>query len=247
MTLYGYGDSWTAGEGSTPDKNEWENYSYVKLLGDKLNIPSINYGISGNSNQKIFNKVVADVKERKVKSDDLVIVMWSSSLRDVVPYLPNDEWISWSVKHLMSLPEKFVYSSIHNDKKYDEFIKDFKMFFISDLFNQNYYNIVNQNYILFTQRLFEHYDIKYVMCDCIEKMVIDVSDNDNKSNYIDKEKYWNYGTKTLRELLFETGKLDIWENDNVTHDTKPSLHPNKEGYKIITEELCSFIHNLKYL
>ena len=90
MTLYGYGDSWTAGEGSTSNKDEWEYNSYIKQLGDKLNIPSINYGISGNSNQKIFNKVVADVKEFKVKSNDLVIVMWSSSLRDVVPFLPND-------------------------------------------------------------------------------------------------------------------------------------------------------------
>ena len=245
MTLYGYGDSWTAGEGSTSNKDEWEYNSYIKQLGDKLNIPSINYGISGNSNQKIFNKVVADVKEFKVKSNDLVIVMWSSSLRDVVPFLPNDEWISWSVKHLMQFPEKFVYSTIHNDKKYDDFIRDFKMLFISDIFNQNYYNIVNQNYILFTQKLFESYNINYVMCDSIERMVINLNKQDDRGQYINKERYWNYGSKTFREMLFETNRLDIWEQENVTHDIKPSLHPNKLGYGLICEEMYNFLKKLK--
>jgi lysophospholipase L1-like esterase len=243
MKLYGYGDSWTAGEGSSTDKSEWEKFSYIKLLGDKLNIPSINYGISGNSNQKIFNKVVADVKERKIKSDDLVIVMWSSSLRDTVSFLPNDEWISWSVKHLMNLPDKFVYSTTHNDETYDKFINQFKMFFISDLFNQNYYNIVNQNYILFTQKLFEYYGIKYVMCDSIERMVMNVIKQDDKGEHIDKKRYWNYGSKTFRELLFEHGG-DVWEHPNVVIDNKPSLHPNRNGYSIIFDELDKFISKL---
>ena len=141
MKLHAYGDSWTEGQGTTIDRKEWKNYSWVKIVSDKLGIYSNNNGISGNSNLSIFNKVVDDLIENKIQENDIVVVMWSSSLRDTVPFLPKNEWVSWSVKHLAELPYKFIESSQSKNEKYNNFLYSFKELFITDLFNQNYYNI----------------------------------------------------------------------------------------------------------
>ena len=103
--LHAYGDSWTEGQGVDgeliyTDREELKNYrneySWVNLLSKKLDVPFVNNGISGYGNNKIFNQIVSDVQSKKIKSEDFVIIMWSSSLRDYVPFLPNNEWISWS-------------------------------------------------------------------------------------------------------------------------------------------------------
>jgi hypothetical protein len=138
MKLHAYGDSWTEGQGTSNDRNEWKNYSWTKVLSDKLNVKSVNNGISGSSNLNIFNKVVDDLIEGKIKKNDIVVIMWSSSLRDLVPFLPKNEWVSWSIKHLIEYPHKFVESYQSENEKYNNFLYSFKELFISDLFNQNY-------------------------------------------------------------------------------------------------------------
>jgi len=101
--LVAYGCSWTEGEGadvsielnlSPNEKRKFRNEnSWPKFLSDKLDIPKcLNRGISGNSNRKMFNDIVKDIENGNVTSDDFVCVMFSSSLRDYVPYLPQGEW-----------------------------------------------------------------------------------------------------------------------------------------------------------
>ena len=65
MILRAYGDSWTVGQGCNRliedklDKEEkilfQKNHSWVNLLAKKFGVESINNGVSGNSNFKIFN------------------------------------------------------------------------------------------------------------------------------------------------------------------------------------------------
>ncbi len=241
MKLHAYGDSWTEGQGTTEDRNEWKNYSWVKVVSDKLGISSINNGISGNSNLSIFNKVVDDLIEGKINGNDIVVVMWSSSLRDVVPFLPKNEWVSWSVKHLVEYPHKFVESYQSENEKYDNFLHSFKKLFITDLFNQNYYNIVNQNYIIFLQKMFEFYNIKYVMFDAFESMIIDIKKDDDKTNIINEKYYWEFNKKTIRDLLNNTNRPDIWEHLD-DYKERPTQHPNIEGYKIISEVVYDFLN-----
>lgn len=241
MKLHAYGDSWTEGQGTTEDRNEWKNYSWVKVVSDKLGISSINNGISGNSNLSIFNKVVDDLIEGKINENDIVVVMWSSSLRDVVPFLPKNEWVSWSVKHLVEYPHKFVESYQSENEKYDNFLHSFKKLFITDLFNQNYYNIVNQNYIIFLQKMFEFYNIKYVMFDAFESMIIDIKKDDDKTNIINEKYYWEFNKKTIRDLLNNTNRPDIWEHLD-DYKERPTQHPNIEGYKIISEVVYDFLN-----
>jgi hypothetical protein len=245
MKLHAYGDSWTEGQGTTDNRKEWKDYSWVKIISDRMGIISINNGISGNSNLNIFNKVVDDLIEGKIKEDDIVVIMWSSSLRDLVPFLPKNEWVSWSVKHLIEYPHKFVESYQSENEKYNNFLHSFKELFITDLFNQNYYNIVNQNYIIFLQKMFEFYNIKYVMCDAFESMMIDLKKQDNKLEIINKKPYWEFNKKTIRDFLNNTNRDDIWEHIEDYRD-RPTQHPNIEGYKLISNILYDFIIDLYY-
>lgn len=252
MILHGYGCSWTEGEGADIEientitdrekKKIFRNtHSWVNGLANKLNINSINNGISSNANNKIFNQVIIDIQNFRIKRGDFVVIMWSSSLRDYVPFLPTGEWISWSVKHLLQTPEKFINSYKSSNTHYDEFMSYYKDFFVGEMFNQNYYNIVNQNYILFLQKMFEFYDIKYLMCDGLESMFIDLHKKDNITHLINKTNYWGFKNKTFRDFLNTTNKLDIWEYQDVTYKTRATQHPNKNGYNLISEELYNYI------
>ena len=253
MALIAYGCSWTEGQGADvnyentiTDKEKIIEFrkdnSWVKFLSDKMGLPYINNGISGNANNKIFNQVVSDIQNNKINKDDIVIIMWSSSLRDYVPFLPKGEWISWSIKHLLERPERFFNSYSSDNKTYDNFLIEFKEFFVTEMFNQNYYNIVNQNYIIFLQKLFDYYNIKYYMCDGIESMLIDLHKKDDITDSINKKPYWGFNKKTFRDFLSNTKRMDVWEYQDVTYDTRATQHPNKEGYKLIAEELYKHIN-----
>ena len=249
MILHAYGDSWTEGEGcnleieSTLKNQELIIYrnqnSWVKLLADKLNLQWINNGKSGNPNSVIFNSIIDDVTNDRIKKGDLVIVLWSSSLRDYAAFLPRQQWVSWSVKHLVNLPEKFINSYKSNNETYDSFLREYKSFFLDNLFNQNYYNIVNQNYIIFLQKLFEFYGIKYVMADAFDMMVVDPNEKDDVSNMIKTKYYLEYRKKTMRDILQET-KLDCFEDIKMI-SKNPAQHPNIVGYNLISVEFNNYI------
>ena len=252
MILHAYGCSWTEGEGANievennlTDRDAKQlfrnNHSWPKYLAEKLNLSHHNNGISGNANNKIFNQIVTDVQDGRIGENDLVVVMWSSSLRDYVPFLPKGEWVSWSVKHLLEAPEKFINSFKSNNDKYNNFLIDFKNLFIGELFNQHYYNIVNQNYIIFLQELFRYYNIKYVMCDGIESMLIDLHKKDDVTDNIDSKKYWGFGKETFRDFLNKTNRLNIWEHQNANFQTRATQHPNSLGYNLISEEIYNYI------
>lgn len=247
MILHGYGCSWTAGEGSdisiestlrNQDLILFRNkHSWVNKVANKLGIQSKNNGISGNANNKIFNQIVSDIQDERIKENDLVIIMWSSSLRDYVPFLPKGEWVSWSVNHLLQSPEKFIESYKSSNTKYTDFLIDYKDFFILNLYNEEYYNIVNQNYIIFIQKLLNHYGVKYMMCDAFEPMIT----NKKYTNLINTENYWGFFTKTFRDLLNDTDRLDIWEHTDANFKTRATQHPNIEGYNLISEEIYNYI------
>jgi len=249
MILHAYGDSWTEGEGcnleieSTLKNQELIIYrnqnSWVKLLADKLNLQWINNGKSGNPNSVIFNSIIDDVTNDRIKKDDLVIIMWSSSLRDYAAFLPKQQWVSWSIKHLVSLPEKFINSYKSHNEVYDSFLREYKSYFLDNLFNQNYYNIVNQNYIIFLQKLFEYYNIKYLMCDAFDSMVVDPNKTDDVSNLINTKNYWEYRKKTMRDFLKEKN-TDCFEDIKMIKKN-PAQHPNTNGYNLISQELYNYI------
>ena len=250
MILHAYGDSWTEGEGCNLEKEKTlknqeliiyrNKQSWVKTLADSLDINWINNGKSGNPNSVIFNSIIDDVTNGRVKKGDLVGIMWSSSLRDYAAFLPRQQWVSWSIKHLITRPDKFINSYQSSNETYDSFLREYKNFFLENLFNQNYYNIVNQNYIIFLQRLLEFYDIKYFMVDAFDKMVntSNMNKSDNYLDLINTKKYWEFHTSSMREYLEKTN-TDCFEDTD-----EPGKHPNSFGYNLISQELynLSLIH-----
>jgi hypothetical protein len=247
MILHAYGDSWTEGEGCNLEKEKTlknqeliiyrNKQSWVKTLADSLTINWINNGKSGNPNSVIFNSIIDDVTNGRVKKGDLVGIMWSSSLRDYAAFLPRQQWVSWSIKHLISRPDKFINSYQSSNETYDAFLREYKNFFLEKLFNQNYYNIVNQNYIIFLQRLLEFYDIKYFMVDAFDKMVntSNMNKSDNYLDLINTKKYWEFHTTSMREYLEKTN-TDCFEDTD-----EPGKHPNSFGYNLISQELYNYI------
>lgn len=247
MILHGYGCSWTEGEGCDNSVEKLlqnqelilfrNQQSWVKLLADKIGCQWINNGKSGNPNSIIFNSIIDDVTNGRVKKGDFVAIMWSSSLRDYAAFLPRQQWVSWSVKHLLERPDKFINSYKSNNSSYDMFLKEYKNFFLEHLFNESYYNIVNQNYIIFLQKLFEFYGINYFMVDAFDKMV-DIgrlNETDNYLHLINMKNYWNFGIFSMKEFL-EEKEIDCFENTN-----NPGKHPNALGYNLISEELYNYI------
>lgn len=249
MILHGYGCSWTEGEGCDVElektlKNQQLNlfrnsHSWVKGVADKFRCGWINNGKSGNPNSVIFNNIIDDVTNGRIKENDLVIIMWSSSLRDYAAFLPRNQWVSWSVKHLINLPDKFTNSYKSNNTKYDQFLSDYKTFFLSMMFNQNYYNIVNQNYIIFLQKLFKEYGIKYLMIDGFDKMIHHIQPSDDITHLINKKNYWEFDKSTMRDFLIKT-ETDCFETKQ-TIDENPAQHPNSLGYNLISEEIYNYI------
>lgn len=252
--LVAYGDSWTGGEGCNREIEDTlsmhekliyqKNNSWVSFLSEKLNITFENKGVSGNSNNKIFNLIADDIRNGVTTKDDLVIIMWSSSLRDSLPFFPKlydkGEWLSWSMKHLIEAPEKFIKSTKSENKFYDFFLEDYKKFFLSNLFSDYYYSIINQNYIIFLQNYFEYYGIKYIMCDGIESMFTGLNPSFDKSNLIKKEYYWECNQNTIQNWLIENSDDSVWEHKERWKDVS-NQHPNIKGHKMIAEELNSFI------
>ena len=238
MKLYCYGDSWTEGVGvnrpvengilTLHDKKIYRNqFSWPKNLSELLSINYENCGISGSSNKEIFDTIINDIKSNKITEGDLVIILWSSSLRDNVSFFPENEWHSWGLNYIDKENLKYwgVGQKLTKDVTYNKFIYDYKMFYTTQIFNQNYYNIVNQNYIIFLQKLFEHYNIIYVMADAFDSMVIDINKDDDKAHHINTNLYWNFSLKTFKDYLSNLKDNSVWE-DNLPFEIKPCKHPS---------------------
>jgi lysophospholipase L1-like esterase len=251
MKLFCYGDSWTEGQGCDSIKEyaikdrlllqEFRNqYSWPKYLSLKLKCSFENKGYSGRANNLIFNDVISDLRNGNIHKGDLVVIMWSSSLRDYVHFLPKGEWISWSSDELKLLPQKFIESYKFGDEKYNNFLSNYKGFFLENMFNQNYYNIINQNYIIFLQKILEEYNVKYLMSDAFDFMVQSPNKEDDITHLINKKNYWNFGTQTIKDYLSNTNDLSIWELVN-TPAEDISKHPNAKGYNIISDLLYNYL------
>lgn len=259
MKLFTFGDSWTEGVGSDlTEENKVDDYvektkirhlhSWPTKLAEKLDIQFQNNGIGGCSNKTIFDAVCSFLETDKIKTNDLVVIMWSSSLRDEVPFFPKDEWHFWgqrytSKQHLY----KFIFDNIKESKNkdYSFFKKEYKTYFFNELYDETYYQIVNQNYILYLQFMFQRMGVKFLFCDAFDLMVNNPNNTIDKTHLINKNHYIHFGQKTMKDLLTETNRKDVWEDNSLWINTF-GKHPNKNGYEILSRLIYEWIinHNL---
>jgi lysophospholipase L1-like esterase len=256
MKLFAYGDSWTEGCGINPSKEilienkEERKYfrnskAWPKVLSSLLGLDHQNEGIAGTNNNTIFNKVIENVKSGKIREGDLAIVMWSSSLRDDVPFFPEGEWRVWGLNYIKPKhKDKWFISNeiaLTKNPSYNQFLIDFKNVYINDLFTRDYYNIINQNYILFLQHLFNFYKINYIFCDGFDKMIDGIKKENDKTYLIDQSCYWKLSKKTLKDLLIDTEDKLVWEDPKYDIKEIPGMHPSELGYELIASEIYNFI------
>lgn len=258
MKLFAFGDSWTEGVGgnlteefttSIAEERTMirQKYCWPKHLSDLLKCEFVNLGVGAFSNNAIFNSICNKLKNEIITQDDFVVIMWSSSLRDQLPFFPNEDSLHiWGKRyktkqHLI----KYIFDGItSNNINYNRAEKDFRDYYITNLFNDSYYDIVNQNYILHLQFVFKEMGIQYLFCDAFDIMINKgiISQIDN-SNLIDSNRYWGYRERTFADLLIELKRRDVWEDNNYWDNLTIGKHPNSIGYRLIAEELYKFILN----
>lgn len=256
MKLYTFGDSWTEGVGGNL-KEEYDTdipeertsirqkYCWPKHLSDLLECEVKNYGVGAFSNNAIFNTIFHQLKNEIITQDDFVVIMWSSSLRDELPFFPNENSFHvWgnrykSKQHLL----KYIFDGIKSDKtNYNRAEKNFRNYYIDNLFNESYYDIINQNYVLHLQFMFKELGIRYIFCDAFDTMINNkIIFNVDKTNLIDEDRYWGYRSKTMANLLIDTKRKDVWEDNNHWVDSTAGKHPSGNGYQLIANELYRFI------
>jgi len=257
MRLLTFGDSWTEGVGGNLSEELTtekfgertvirQKYCWPKHLSELLKCEFENYGVGAFSNNLIFNSVCHKLKNEIITQDDFVVIMWSSSLRDDVPFFPNENnFHLWGQRYKSKQNLiKYIYDGIIGEKssKYNRAEKNFREYYINDLFNQTYYDIVNQNYILHLQFMFKELGVRYVFCDAFDMMINEnINENVDKTTLIDNNRYWGCRSKTMVNLLSETKRKDVWEDNLLWEEWTVGKHPNNNGYKIIADELFAFI------
>jgi hypothetical protein len=121
-------------------------------------------------------------------------------------------------------------------------LKSYKEFFINNLYDDTYYNIVNQNYILFIQKLLESYNINYIFCDAFDFMINkNITPEFDKTHFINKSNYYKFSEETFRDFLISLDSTagDLWEESTFWPDA--IKHPNANGYQKISDKIFDFI------
>ena len=271
-----FGDSFTEGEGAWLEKtieiekqyNESPEgrlkvaefnykYSWPKVLGDCLKAEEIaNNGSCGASNERIFNRIFEyDRDKGNINETDLIVVMWSSTIRDKLPFFPSifqnngPIGLGWSYKELLDKHYSNVnfitrYNIKEKDKEYLDnvltpFMDDFFKKFTVNCYDNSYYNLLNFNYIYLLQEFFKFKGCNYIFIDGFESMN-SFDANYEKWDLIDKSKYWKFGESTAWDFINNIGG-DVFENQELSFNPPgQKCHPNRNGYKLIGEEIASF-------
>lgn len=262
MKIHCFGDSWTEGIGV-----EWEPgngamtieqryhsnwklerclYSWPGQLQSLLKNKYIvnNFAQAGYSNFQIYETIIKNLENNKIEKNDLVIICFSSIIREPLNFLANG-FINYSnVCHIDNQKYPHWISNIENDKLKKALINNYEEFLVNRI-NYNFLYEIAMNYVCNLQTIFETLDIKYIFMNAFENIV---SDNIFFYNQIKKEN-WILFNYTLSEyLLKKSAEIDnglsysLWEDDcKDVRKCSDGPHPNRIGYKYIAELVCDEI------
>ena len=90
--------------------------------------------------------------------------------------------------------------------------------------------------------MLDEYGVKYLMIDAFEHMTQNLNNEDDKTHLINKKTYLGFGHKTARDFLLQNEIKDVWELP-CKNDVDIWVHPNEEGYNLISNYLYEYIHN----
>jgi len=261
MRLICFGDSFTQGEGtnhsvtntlSYGEQQKYErSHAWPKYLSDLCQVDYVNYGETGSSNYRIFNNIFEMYSKFKIRSNDVIIIAWSSPLRDHLPFFPNlfsrngPIGLSWSLKELAAIVDHshpFTRYFTDDDpviKQYvlddmTPFMKRYFNFYLQNLHDESYYKKLNTNYICLLQKYFAEKEIKLFMFDAFENLNFD-------NVLVDTSKYFQ--EKTLYDWIDEQHDDTFFEDKNfINININNHLHPSELGHQLIAKNIYNIIH-----
>ena len=286
MKIYSFGDSFTQGLGAdrtaehamlgghpkwdtmgdeqkniqrTKVAKFWTENSFTHLLANKLECKYRNFGHNGSRNMDIVENLLKHSHE--FKKGDLVLVGWTSSLRDRIPFWPRQvkyKWIapSQEVKNKFLLPEaqgaqnvgitaeSFAHQfdeafneELKNAKKVHSFFKNFTKGWLVEGYQEEYYHLYNEQLIYFVQKFLEYCGVKYIMFNAFEPML------QSESTLIDYKYYWTGGKESIWSLTKHNEDLLELKGWNV-YDKHTPRHPSKAGQELFTKQLYKFYNKV---
>lgn len=277
--IHCYGDSWTHGIGSElppgsgvrdiDDKysNKWydnrKKYSWPGRLKLYTKFDIRNRGFGGNSNKQIYQDIIDDLYENKINSGDIVIVMWSSIVREPLNFfaIPHDK--EGGFLHYnddVRIQEHGEYGGeiphwIHNQtndfkNKLNKATFEVYKEFILNRVNYEFLYEISMNYICNLQIYFSELNIDYMFVNAFELML---DKNHHLYSHIDLSKWllphssMDKFLKSKLDEIDDTLPYSYWEDDfKLDKDEPVGPHPNRIGYELIANKIYEFLRDNKY-
>lgn len=267
----GIGVECAPGMGSIPssdkyDKNwdiEKNKYSWPgqlqSLLSDGVSVN--NKGVCGYSNDEIYKEIIQSIWNNEIKSGDLVIVALSSIIRQPLHFLYTqhgvDGFTSYSNAVFMHYKKGYMNDKLNwiesiENQNIKTITNDVYMDYIVNRFNYDLLYEMNMHYICNLQIYFEKLGVSYLFTNAFEQ---------NLSKNIDfyeqiKIENWIMPEYSLQEYLLDKSKemdvkklgYSVWEDDIINVEkNQDGPHPNRIGYKLISELIYGEIIKRKIL
>jgi len=102
------------------------------------------------------------------------------------------------------------------------------------MFDEQYYEIVNYNIIVFLQKYFEYKKVNYIMLDAFDYMV------NKKYEHINQKYYWNFNKETIYSYTVSFNDEGLLETEGYNPYNQTPRHPSTEGHKLFAEDLHKF-------
>tara|TARA_B100000029_G_C17323627_1_gene869112 strand:- start:47 stop:880 length:834 start_codon:yes stop_codon:yes gene_type:complete len=213
--------------------------SYTAHFASKVNIGYSNKGQSGCSNIDILNLIFE--YDDYFKQGDIVFVGFTSSLRNPISFFPRKfSETEWKLAPNLDVLKDFTTLKVNENmlELYTEesmsFFQDYSKFYLTEMFDEQYYEIVNYNIIVFLQKYFEYKKVNYIMFDAFDYMV-------NKNyKHINQKYYWNFNNETIYSYIASFNDEGLLEKAGYSSYNQAPRHPSIEGHKILAEELYKF-------
>lgn len=282
-----FGDSFTAGLGtdreyeesvlgSHPDWNKMNseqkekqrgiatkyrfNNCFTKFFADNFGVTQINLGRIGCGNKHILNEIFRFDIQEGFQKDDFVLIGFTSSLRDSLPYWPDvvsnnlmsqGGGLTWSIKELMNIvnySKPVVWELKQNFQHYDkldDFMNNYVKDYIINLHSETYYDYYNLNLVNIIQKFLEYRNINYIMFDAFEPMFQNEIPKEINTKY-----YWEIGKKNIWSYLWDFDDESVYEADSkntttiVGRNENIHKHPSRKGHELFTKELIKFYESV---
>ena len=214
--------------------------SYTAFFARKVGIGYSNNGLSGCSNVHILNSVFEHGDN--FKQGDIVFVGFTSSLRNPISFFPRKFYktefkLAPNLNVLKDLTQLRVNNSImleHYSEESMSFFQEYSKFYLTEMFDEQYYEIVNYNIVVFLQKYFEYKKVNYIMLDAFDYMV------NKKYEHINQKYYWNFNKKTIYSYIASFNDEGLLEEAGYDSYNQTPRHPSIEGHKLFAEDLHKF-------